>query len=106
MRRLLLIPIAALVFAAPAAAGGGTLVIAMHDPGCHWFQVGNKFLTSMTVTGPIRLYNIDEATLKVVGPKGAKLDRVGGKLALVRGVYHITMVGQAPDDNHLLLMVK
>jgi hypothetical protein len=83
-----------------------TVTIAMHDPGCHWFQVGNKFLTSMTVTGPIRLYNIDEATLKVVGPKGAKLDRVGGKLALVRGVYHITMVGQAPDDNHLLLMVK
>jgi hypothetical protein len=58
------------------------------------------------VSGPIQLFNVDEATLKIAGPSGTKLDAVGKKLALARGVYHITMVGQAPDDNHLLLTVK
>jgi len=37
--------------------------------------------------------------------EGTKLDGVGKELVLARGVYHITMVGQAPDDNHLKLVV-
>ena len=46
-----------------------------------------------------------EATLKVVGPHGTKFDGVGKQLRLGHGVYRITMVGQAPDDNHLTLKV-
>jgi hypothetical protein len=40
MRKVILIAIAALAMAVPASAGTSTLVIAMRDPGCHWFQVG------------------------------------------------------------------
>jgi len=82
-----------------------TVTVVMHDPGCHWFAVGKAFKTSLSVKGPVSLRNVDEATLKVVGPHGTKLDRVGQQLHLGRGVYHITMVGQAPDDNHLTLKV-
>jgi hypothetical protein len=107
---LILVCAALLVVGQAGAARNGaatkTVTVAMHDPGCHWFQVGTKFLKSMSVTGPVRLLNVDEATLKVVGPKGLQLARIGKKIALGRGVYHITMVGQAPDDNHLILRVK
>jgi nitrous oxidase accessory protein NosD len=82
-----------------------TVTIVMHDPGCHWFSVGSAYKTTLSVKGPIELRNLDEATLKVAGHGGTKLDRVGKQLALGRGVYHITMVGQAPDDNHLKLVV-
>jgi hypothetical protein len=82
-----------------------TVTVAMHDPGCHWFAVGNAYKTTLTVKGPIKLRNIDEAALKVVGPAGTKLEAVCKQLALGRGTYHITMVGQAPDDNHLKLVV-
>jgi hypothetical protein len=84
-----------------------TVTIVMHDPGCHWFLVGGKYKRTLSVSGPvIMLKNVDEAALKVAGPGGLKLDKVGQSLGLARGVYHITMVGQKPDDNHLLLTVK
>ena len=91
--------------AAKPAKQATTVTIAMHDPGCHWFLVGNKFSKTLTVAGPVSLLNVDEATLKVAGPGGLQLDKVGHRLALAKGVYRITMVGQAPDDNHLLLTV-
>jgi len=82
-----------------------TVTVAMHDPGCHSFLVGGKFTKTLTVAGPVSLLNVDEATLKVARASGLQLDRVGHRLALTKGVYHITMVGQAPDDNHLLLTI-
>ena len=107
MRKLLLLPIAALALAAPAAAGRAPLVVAMHDPGCHSFLVGGKYVKSLARTGPVTLLNQDEAALKIKGPGGTKLDRVGAKVTLkARGTYHITMVRQAPDDNHLTLTIK
>ena len=107
MRKLILIAIATLVLAAPAAAGKAPLVVAMHDPGCHWFLVGGKYTKSVARHGPVTLVNYDEAALKIKGPGGTKLERVGAKLTLRgKGVYHITMVKQAPDDNHLTLTVK
>jgi hypothetical protein len=79
----------------------------MHDPGCHSFLVNGKYLKSVARTGPVTLLNQDEAALKIKGPGGTKLDRVGAKVTLrARGTYRITMVRQAPDDNHLTLTVK
>jgi hypothetical protein len=107
MRTLIISAIAALALAAPAAAGKAPLVIAMHEPGCHSFQVGGKYVTSVVRHGPVTLLNRDEATLRIKGPRGTRLERVGTKVTLhVRGRYHITMVRQAPDDNHLTLTVK
>jgi hypothetical protein len=107
MQKLMVIGIAALALAAPAAAGKAPLVVAMHDPGCHWFQVGGKYVKSVTRTGPVTLLNQDEAALKIKGPSGTKVDPVGRKLTLrAKGIYRITMVRQAPDDNHLVLRIK
>jgi hypothetical protein len=112
------ISIASAVLIALLAVGGGqalassatpvpkTVTVAMHDPGCHWFAVGGKFLKTLTVSGPVKLANYDEAALLVAGGKGVKRDAVGKQLLLGRGVYTITMVGQAPDDNHLKLTVR
>src|SRR5271169_2420850 len=83
-----------------------TVTVAMHDPGCHWFAVNGKFLKTLTVTGPVKLANFDEATLLVAGSKGVKRDPVGKLISLTAGHYRITMVGQAPDDNHLKLVVR
>lgn len=106
MRELILPALAALVLAAPAAAGSAPLVVAMKDPGCHWFQVGTKYKLSVTRHGPVTLVNHDEAALKIKGPSGTKIDKIGGKVTLrAKGTYHITMVGQAPDDNTLHLHV-
>jgi hypothetical protein len=52
------------------------------------------------------LLNTDMAVLRLAGASGVEHDAVGKKLLLARGTYHITMVGQAPDDNHLLLVVR
>ena len=91
--------------AAPQAAQ--TVTVAMHDPGCHWFQVGpNSFEKAETVQGPVVLANNDEAALMIAGPSGTKTDPVGGTVSLARGTYRVTMVGQAPDDNHLKLVVN
>ena len=107
MQKLILIGLAALALAAPAVASKASLVIAMHDPGCHWFQVGGKYVKSVTRSGPVTLLNQDEAALKIKGPGGTKLVPVGKKLTLhAKGTYRITMVHQAPDDNHLVLRVK
>lgn len=118
MRTFILAAIAGLALAASAAAGssagaGATkLVVAMRDPGCHWFYLGGgpshrKYAKSVTRSGPVALVNLDEATLVIKGPGGTKHDQVGAKLTLkAKGVYRITMVKQAPDDNHLKLTIK
>jgi len=117
MRKLILPGIAGLMLAATAAAGptaaasGTKLVVAMHDPGCHWFYVGGgpnhrHYAKSLTRSGPVTLLNLDEAALKIKGPGGTRTERVGAKLTLrTKGVYYITMVRQAPDDNHLTLKI-
>jgi hypothetical protein len=93
--------------AAPGAAKAKAVTIVMHDPGCHWFQVGSKFTKSLTVKGPAAVRNIDEAALIVVGTRFNARIAVGKILTISKpGAYHITMVKQAPDDNHLLLIVK
>jgi len=100
-----LVAAAALAGSGSAATAAKTVTVAMHDPGCHWFLVDGTYKQRLSVSGPISLLNFDEAALKVVGPSGTKLDPVGKKLTLGRGVYHITMVKQAADDNHLVLTV-
>jgi hypothetical protein len=82
------------------------LTIVMHDPGCHWFQVGGKYLTKTTTAGPVKLTNFDEKTLIVKSNASTKRIPVGKQLLLGSGHYTITMVGQAPDDNHLKLTVN
>jgi hypothetical protein len=94
------------VGAGTAAAGTRTVNVTMRDPGCHWFLVGGKYLKTLSVTGPVFLLNTDMAALRLAGASGVEHDAVGKKLLLARGTYHITMVGQAPDDNHLLLVVR
>jgi hypothetical protein len=83
-----------------------TLKIVMHDPGCHWFMRGGKFTTSATVTGRVRLLDVDEAALKVASRTGVKHIRVGHSIVVGRGHYVIMMVGQAADDNYLKLTVR
>ena len=107
MRKLALIGIAALAFAAPAGAGATKLVVIMKDPRCHWFQVAGKYKTAVTRHGAVTLLNFDEASLKISGPGGTRIERVGAKLTLrAKGVYRIVMVHQAADDNHLKLTLK
>lgn len=99
--------LAALTLVASASAQAPTTVrVVMHDPHCHWFAVGSGYRTTLSVKGPARLSNEDEATLLVAGPTGVRKDGVGKQLTLGRGVYRITMVGQASDDNHLKLVVS
>lgn len=119
MRKYILISIAVLAVAASAVATSAAmasatkapLIIAMKDPGCHWFYTGGgpsnrHYTTRITRSGPVTLLNLDEAALIVKGPGGTKTERVGAKLTLTaKGTYHITMVKQAPDDNHLSLKV-
>ena len=95
-------PMAGTMAAAPAAQ---TVTVAMRDPGCHWFQQGQSFTKTMSVTGPANLQNSDEAALKVAGSSGVRKDPMGGQISLDAGSYTITMVGQAPDDNTLHLRV-
>ena len=117
MRKWILIPLAALALAtpvalaAPSAASKAPLVIAMKDPGCHWFYLGGgpshrKYAKSVVRRGPVTLLNLDEAALIVKGPSGTKIEKVGAKLTLTaKGTYHITKFKQEPDDNHLTLKV-
>jgi hypothetical protein len=125
MRKLIFIAIAGLTLlttslmlaataaARPAsAAKASTLIVAMRDPGCHWFYLGGgpnqrKYTKTVAHKGPVQLLNLDEAALIVKGPAGTKHDKVGAKLTLkAKGVYKITMVKQAADDNHLKLTIK
>jgi hypothetical protein len=119
MRKIILLSIAVLALAASAvvtgaasgAANKAPLVIAMKDPGCHWFYLGGgpnhrQYAKSVTRVGPVTLLNLDEAAMIIKGPGGTKIEKVGTKLTLkAKGVYHLTMVKQAPDDNHLTLKV-
>jgi hypothetical protein len=107
MRKLLLIPLAALVFALPASAGtGSTVKVVMKDPGCHWFFVHGKYVKTLAKRGPVTLFNYDEKTLIVKSKHGTKLDKVGHKVRLTHGKYTITMVTQPKDDNTLHLTVR
>jgi hypothetical protein len=55
----------------------------------------------------VKLVNFDEAALVIKGPGGTRTEKVGGKLMLkAKGVYRITMVKQASDDNHLKLTIN
>lgn len=107
---LLLVTTAA---AGPAStANASKLIVAMKDPGCHWFYNGGgpnhrKYSKTAVRTGPVKLLNLDEDTLIVKGPGGTKHDKVGSTLTLkAKGLYKITMVKQASDDNHLKLTIK
>jgi hypothetical protein len=93
-------------FAKTAHSTPVPLTVVMHDPGCHWFSISGKFKTTASVAGPVRVANLDEKTLKVAGAGTVARIPVGKKLVLGRGHYVITMVGQAPDDNHLKLTVS
>ena len=109
MRKLIITAIAGLTF---LTASLMLVAIAMRDPGCHWFYLGGgpshrKYSKAVTRTGPVKLVNFDEDTLIVKGPGGTKHDKVGATLTLkAKGLYKITMVKQAPDDNHLKLTIK
>jgi hypothetical protein len=109
---LILTGIAGVTLANAGATTPTKLSVAMRDPGCHWFYVGGgsghrKYTTTVTRSGPVSLVNLDEAALKIKGPSGTKTVRVGAKITLAtKGIYRITMVGQAPDDNHLKLTIK
>ena len=89
-----------------AAAPLKNLNVVMKDPGCHWFQTDAGLKVATSVKGPVNLMNMDEAALKIVGPTGTVIDHVGKAVKLGAGNYKITMVGQAPDDNHLKLTVS
>jgi hypothetical protein len=120
MRTLTLTAIVGLMIAVPvataashlAAATPTKLIVAMHDPGCHWFYASGgpnhrKYAKTVTRSGPVKLVNLDEAALVIKGPGGTKHDKVGASLILkTKGLYTITMVKQAPDDNHLKLTIK
>lgn len=104
---ILLASISGVAAASSGAAKPQVVPIAMKDPGCHWFDVAGKYTTKLTVTGKTAFRNLDEATLVFKGPNFSRHLAVGKSLAIAKaGVYHITMVGQAPDDNHLVLVVK
>ena len=103
---------ASVAAAAPAASthaakNAKVIQITMRDPGCHWLYVGGKYLKSLTVSRGTTLQNSDEAAL-IFKDKGFTTHLAVGKTLQVSkaGSYHITMLNQAPDDNHLLLIVK
>ena len=98
---------ALLAVGAGSAAAAGTVPIIMKDPGCHWFLVGGKSLAKLSVSGATSFRNLDEAALIFKGKSFNKRVAIGKTLAIAApGTYHITMVGQHPDDNNLLLVVK
>jgi hypothetical protein len=85
---------------------GTKVTVVMKDPGCHWFSVAGKLKTKLTVAGPARLFNVDEAALKIVGNGTVKHVGIGKTITLRHGTWAITMVGQHADDNHLKLIVR
>jgi hypothetical protein len=88
------------------ATAKNTLVVAMHDPGCHWFLIHGKYKTSAVEPGAVRVQNLDEKTLKVASHNGMQYIHVGKSLVLQQGHYVVMMVGQASDDNYLKLTVR
>jgi hypothetical protein len=107
-----------IVTAAVALAGGQalsatnrhsaptTLKVVMHEPGCHWFQVGGQDVETASVAGPVRLLDLDENTLEIASQDGLRYVHVGKSIVLGRGRYVVMMVGQAVDDNYLKLTVR
>jgi len=93
-------------FGKTSHATGTKVTVVMKDPGCHWFSVAGKLKTKLAVAGPARLFNVDEAALKIVGHGTVKHVGVGKTITLAKGTYAITMVGQHSDDNHLKLVVR
>lgn len=91
----------------PAAAATPHVVpVVMADPGCHWFEVGGKNRARLVMHGATAVRNLDEAALIVKGAGAVNRLAVGKTLTIADvGTYEITMVGQAPDDNHLKLVV-
>ena len=83
-----------------------TLKVIMRDPGCHWFLVKGKAAKTATVSGPVRLQNFDEATLRVASRTGLRHVPVAQSIRLTRGHYVVSMVRQASDDNYLKLTVR
>jgi hypothetical protein len=64
-------------------------------------------LKSVGRHGPVTLLNRDEAALRIKGPERTRIQGIGAKLTLrLKGTYRITMVGQAKDDNHLILTIR
>lgn len=88
------------------AAFKTTLVVAMHDPGCHWFSVHGTLTKTAAVAGPVRVENRDEATMMVASRNGMQRIPVGKSLILKHGNYVLMMKGQAVDDNYLNLTVR
>jgi hypothetical protein len=89
------------------AINAKTVTIAMHDPGCHWFTDHGKYYKSVSVKRGTTFRNVDEAAVIFKGQGFTKHLAVGKTLKISKaGTYHVTMVKQAPDDNHLLLIVK
>jgi len=113
MKTLAISVLAALVFGvgqALAATGHHattrTLMVVMHDPGCHWFRIDGKDTRTASVAGPIRLKDLDENTLKIASKTKMRYVHVGKSIVLSRGNYVIMMVGQASNDNYLKLTVR
>jgi hypothetical protein len=98
--------VAAVHVAPTAAAHPAAVRVVMRDPGCHWFQVGSTFKTSLAVSGGgAKLTDHDEAALKIKAAGVHKRVNVGRAIALTPGRYTITMAGQSSDDNTLHLTV-
>lgn len=114
MKILAITALAALALGAGQALAAGsrhaapvrTFKVVMHDPGCHWFQIGGKDVKTASVAGAVRLLNYDIGTLKVASRTGMKLVPVGKSRVFGRGHYVVMMVGQAVDDNYLKLTVR
>src|SRR5262245_43537892 len=84
--RMLMLTVAGLMFAAAAAtgpsaaAGPSQLIVAMRDPGCHWFYLAGgpnhrKYAKTVVRHGPIALVNLDEAALVIKGPAARRSRR-------------------------------
>jgi hypothetical protein len=81
--------------------------IVMHDPGCHWFSVGGKLKTKLTVRGATTFLNQDEAALIFKGNGLRRTVAVGKSITVTKaGHYKIWMVKQPSDDNILKLTVR
>lgn len=93
------------IFASTASASPKTIFIRHRDPGCHWYVVNGHYLSQYRANSSVILFNQDIATQKIVGSHGTIMLQPGQKILLGKGVYHETMMGQASDDNHLLLTI-
>jgi len=68
---------------------------------------GSSGLATAIVNSTTAFQNLDEAALVFTGKNFLRHVAIGKSLAIAKpGVYHIKMVGQHPDDNNLVLVVK